>query len=85
MVEFLSTPFGTGFISGFGVTLILGFLFFRFNVWLKSISSLFKPQVVTMTTKKSPFAVFMAAVGQTFLITAITLLILTVIYIYYFR
>jgi hypothetical protein len=85
MVEFLSTPFGTGFASGLVLTLLLGFLFFRLNIWFKSISSFFKPQVVTTTTKKSPFGVFMVAVGQTILFTALTLLVLSILYIHYFR
>jgi len=83
--EFLQTPFGVGFTSGFVTTLIVGFLLFRLSVWIKSITAFFKPQVVITTTQKSPFGVLMQAVGQTILFTAITLLVLSVIYIHYFR
>ena len=85
MAEFLQSPFGSGFICGFLAAVALAILAFWLNIWLKSIKSFFMPQVVISTTQKSPFGVLMQAVGQTILFTAITLLVLSVIYIHYFR
>ena len=85
MAEFLQTPFGAGFTIGVITSLAAGFLIFRLKVWLNSIKSFFSPQVVTMTTQKSPFSVLMTAVLQTILLTAIALLILIAGYLYFFQ
>ncbi len=84
MAEFLQTQVGTGFVYGVFAMLVLSLFLFWFNIWLKSLKSFFKPQAVVMTTKKSPFDVMIQAILQTILFTAATLLIASVLYIYYF-
>ena len=84
MAEFLPTPLGTGIVFGLLLAVLLGVVIFWLNIWLKSITALFKPQYIVLTTKKSPFDVFVDAVKFTLLTIGIVVVILRGIYLYYF-
>ena len=84
MAEILQDATGKGFIYGILLMVALSIFMFWFNVWMKSIKSVFKPQPVILTTKKSPFGVMVEAILQTILFVAGIAFIASVAYIYYF-
>jgi hypothetical protein len=62
----MQLPFGldpVSFIAGAVFVLVLAFFVFLLNVWWRTATSAFRPQIVAQTTRRTPWQVVVGALG----------------------
>ncbi len=67
----------TSFLAGIGVTVLFGLIWFKINHWYGTLSSMSKPQSVSMQTQQTPARVTIGSIAAFFkLIVFLSLMVL---------
>jgi hypothetical protein len=73
--------YGAGFLTGVLVAGFIGFLLFRFNVWMKNANAAFQPQRIMQMSSRTPAQVLGSSVGNALKISGVLVVALTLLFL----